>query len=334
MEMMPPSPDVVEELERCRKERALAVDCYRTAIKNIAHYTIELEGELTDRQRKYLTGLAEAVNPLDGRSLIETQATLRGLLRDYRDKASQYLARLQEELESTAESLELILASVAQVDGDHEMRLRQALGRLLEIAADTGKPPVHAEVAGLAGTIEESVRIIRKQHQVGIGQFQSEIRMLHKRIDALEAAAAIDQVTRLLSRAEMEERIRKAPAGFRLLLIRVQGFQEAERQFNAEVAAELVGAFVRRMRNNLPPTSMIGRWDDAEFIALLTVEDAELQSIETWVANHLGGKYACLQCGKTVRPSIQVSATTIESAGESADEILEKAAGFLTPVDR
>src|SRR5262249_57463297 len=69
-------------------------------------------------------------------TLLESRATLRNILRDYRDKGAQCLAALRNELAGTARALEEILDSLSQSDGDHQTRLRAAVQRLRD-AADT-----------------------------------------------------------------------------------------------------------------------------------------------------------------------------------------------------
>ena len=50
--------------------------------------------------------------------------------------------------------------------------------------------------------------------------------MLHQRIDTLEKAASLDQLTSLSNRMEMTERIRLTPAGeYSLILIGVRGLR-------------------------------------------------------------------------------------------------------------
>ena len=66
-----------------------------------------------------------------------------------------------------------------------------------------------------------------------------EIRMLHKRIDALESAASVDMLTHLFPRQEMEQRIREGQAPCRLLLVRAGGIVTAASQFGCAVAEEL-----------------------------------------------------------------------------------------------
>src|SRR5260370_9388397 len=93
------------ELERSHQIRAAVLDCYVLAIKNIAHYAVELDEELTTSHRKYLGSLANEVATGTSEALSESPATLRGLLRDYRDKAGQLAATLRDELAATTPTL-------------------------------------------------------------------------------------------------------------------------------------------------------------------------------------------------------------------------------------
>jgi GGDEF domain-containing protein len=156
-----------------------------------------------------------------------------------------------------------------------------------------------------------------------------EIRMLHARIDALEAAAAVDLATGIFNRAEMEELIRSAPAGgFRLLLFQVRGLKHADTRFGPLAGAELARAFTKRLKNSLPQNATLGRWSTEEFIALIP---GPKDRAAAWVTDHLSGTYTCLQDGKTVRPSLQVSVGVADSlAREPAERTLERVRQFLT----
>ena len=99
------------ELELRDDSSSPALDCYVSAIRNVAHYAADLEPELTGPYRKYLEELARGVAG-GSRELDESRATLRALLRDYRDKTSQYLNILREDLNGAALALAEILDSL------------------------------------------------------------------------------------------------------------------------------------------------------------------------------------------------------------------------------
>jgi len=321
----------LSELEQSHRLRAALIDCYVLAIKNIAQYAVELDEEFTQPHRKYLTDLATEVSAGAAEALTESRATLRNLLRDYRDKASQYLSNLRDELAGSARTLEEILESLGQTDGDHDRNLSTTIRNLREIAATPGHEALGTMISTAADSIECSLEEVRKQHQLTTSQFLVEIRMLHKRIDALETAAAIDELTRFTTREEFGERIRAAQAGdYCLLLVGARGLRRAQVQFGQAVAGELSGAFAKRLRNSLPVGAIIGRWGAEDFAAILTVKKSEAMAAGKWITEHLSGAYACLDNGKTVRPSLQLNVGIVEtSAQDSPERILQRIGAFL-----
>jgi GGDEF domain-containing protein len=319
------------DLERSHQIRAAVLDCYVLAIKNIAHYTIELDEEFTGSHRKYLETLATDVATGTAEALSDSRATLRGLLREQRDKAALYLGNLRDELAGTARTLEEILDGLGQTDGDHEKTLRASLGKLRQVAAAPGNAALGIVISSAADSIESSLEQVRKQHQLTTSQFLVEIRMLHKRIDALEAAASIDEITRFATRDELAERIRSSETGqYCLVLIGARGLRRAEVQFGKEVCEELSGAFAKRLRASLPISAVIGRWGPEEFVAMLLAKKSEALASAKWITEHLSGSYACLKGGKTVRPTVQLTVGVVETAvHEQPERIIERIGLFL-----
>jgi GGDEF domain-containing protein len=321
----------LSDLERCQAARDLALDCYLTAIENVAHYSIELDDAITVPHREYLVALAGEVASAQPEALGESRATLRALLRDYRDKAAQYLSTLREELAGTARALQEILDSLAQTDSDHEVQLRAELGRLREISSSPDGSAVCAAILSATDSIEQSLEQIRQQHRLTVSQFLVEIHMLHKRIDLLETAASLDDLTKLFKRGEIERQIRSASGEDQcLLLVKVSGFRQAGRQFDREVATGLAAAFSKRLRNCLPPNATIGRWSEEGFVAVLSVEKPEAIASAKAVAEHLSGNYACLQRGRTVHPSLHADVAVVDNQpGDPPERTLECIKEFL-----
>jgi GGDEF domain-containing protein len=168
-----------------------------------------------------------------------------------------------------------------------------------------------------------------RSQQLTVSQFLVEIGLLHKRIDALEAAVSVDALTKLFTRSEIEHRIQSTESGS-LLLLGVEGFGRAATHFSPEVAKELAGAFIKRLRNSVLPDSLLGRWGEEEFAVIVPETRDEVLATAQWIGEHLSGAYACLQGGKTVRPRIQVKTEVLELLpGRHAKETLDRAGQFF-----
>jgi GGDEF domain-containing protein len=321
----------LHELERQQQMATAALESYTAALRNMSQYAIEIDDSITPLHRQRLSLLAGEVASAGPEALESSRSTLRALLRDYRDKASSFLARLREDLASTTRSLEEILDSLAQGEGDQEARLRKQLVGLRELAngpldqADA----IRSALVPAAEVIQDCMDKIQRQHQLTVSQLQAEIRVLHARIDSLETAVSIDQMTALLTRAEVEDGVRNAVAPYCLLMVRAQGFRLAEVRYGGQVAAECIAAFAKRMRHGMPSSAVIGRWGYEEFLAILRCARSEALPHGRWVTEHLSGAYVCLHNGKTVHVQIQASAGILESGSDAPARVLARVAEFL-----
>jgi GGDEF domain-containing protein len=231
-------------------------------------------------------------------------------------------------------ALEEILDSLNQTDGNHEERLRAALGRLRTVAANPKAGPLGTVANGVADSIEQSIDQMRKNHQLAISQFMAEIRVLHKRIDSLESAASLNQLTKPANRGELTERIRLAkPGDYCLLLLGIRGLLRSEVQFGKEVGLELAAAFAKRRTNSLPPSSEAGRWSAEEFLAKVPLPKTEAVVLGRGLTESLSGQYVCMKNGKAVRPVIQVTVGVVDTGStestESTDHVLRRVEQFF-----
>ena len=147
----------ISDLDEHRQQQDLAFPCYLAAIRSTAHYEIELNDGITGPHRTYLAALAEQVSTAAPASLEKSRGTFRGLLRDYRDKASHYVAELREQLTGTVRALQQIVESPAHSDGDHEIRMRSALAGLRSVAESLEAAPLRSQLAAAADDIQQNL---------------------------------------------------------------------------------------------------------------------------------------------------------------------------------
>jgi GGDEF domain-containing protein len=296
------------------------------AITNTAHYAVELDPETTAAYRQYLAALAAEVNEAEPAALRESRSTLRGLLRDYRDRASHHLADLRQQLESTVRALEETVETLSQPEGDDLARIRAVAGRLRNCANSSearASTAVCAVVEGAADATEQSLGRIRRQHQFAITQLRAEIRLLHGRVESLENAVAVDEATRFSSRRSIEEYLQSLNSDqCRLLILKLRGLAQARAKYGAAIVNDLVAAFACRLHNSVPKEAVVGRWSEQDFLAVLPAGHADEGAQGHTLTEHLSMPYACLLNGKTVRISLSVSVQPL--AADASEPLIER----------
>jgi len=314
------------ELEKAHARQTAALDNYSAVLRDMEQYAVEINEEITPAFRRHL---AAVVVELTAKSEIEdlaaTRSVVRNELRDYRDRAAIVLNGLRHDLFEKVEALQAIVEAMASADGDHEDRLQKAIASLRKLAESPAAGPVRAALLEASKQIEASIEEIRRNNGLTIGQFMVEIKTLHKRIESLEMAGRKDVLTGMYSRLEMESRICAhidRHTGFSLLLLRICNLPIIQRQFGAAIRSDVVAAFAKRMRGGVPPNTVIGRWSDDQFLALLEIEKAEAMSLAKRVNQHVSGTYVCMNDGKPQRPTLMVQVAVLDHVAGGAYESL------------
>jgi GGDEF domain-containing protein len=313
----------LSELEKSHQLRTTVLDCYLGAIENMARYAVDLDAAITAPHSKHLADLAAGLVDASAEELAESRGTLRGLLRDYRDRAAKFLGDLRKQLSNTAQALREMVEGLSQSDADHHDKLCNALVRLREAANSAEGSAVRAVVGAAADSIALSLDQMRKQHQLTVVHLQTELRLLHNRIDSLETKVTNDEVTKFSNRRFMAEYLGAIPAeGACLLILKIRGLAEARARFGAAIADDVVATFGRRLRNAVPRDAVVGRWSEQDFLAVAAPGKAAGGLPVKQVAEHLSMPYACMIGGKVVRIPLAVTAESLVAGPGATPEEL------------
>src|SRR5258708_31564482 len=133
-----------------------------------------------------------ATVPEDWKSV---QSSFRGELRDFRDRSAGRLAHLLAEVKAAREAVQGFAESVSASDTDHEVQIKESLGQLEVISRSVNPQEMQRGIHQATGSINGSIAVMRRSHQVAIAQLRDEIRLLHQQIDVERNAHLIDRAT-------------------------------------------------------------------------------------------------------------------------------------------
>lgn len=91
------------ELDRLEELRKAAAECYALAVRSVSQYAVEIDPHLTPEFRRRMAEIERLwLAADDARGMRTAQASLRGELREYRDRSRDQLTRLRKQLEAAA----------------------------------------------------------------------------------------------------------------------------------------------------------------------------------------------------------------------------------------
>ncbi len=318
----------LSELQRCYTALDSAVGCYRDLVSDLAAHCVVAADDETQSMRSDLRRLVAAVGAAPVRELPEYGPQVREWLAAYGERVSSYIAELEERQTATARAFEELVASLSQADDDHDGRIKITIEKLRAIARTPEARPLRNVLCNAAESVEKSVEQIRKEHQLTISQFHNEIRTLQQRLDPEGNETGGDPLTLVLTRVEMQEKIRSSRSGgFSVIMLHVRGLGLAAAQYGAQVAAQVALAVNVRLRNLLPVSSAISRWGDEEFVCVIPAGSCggSTHVFCATLADQLAGTYGCSRNGKIVRPSVEITVCSVEAGTKDAPEhILEQ----------
>jgi len=295
-----------------------AIENYTALIRGVAQFAPKLSGnpeEGNSPERGYLLAMAAEVACGDAGLLRESRSYLRCVLREYRDESARYLANLRRELAATAGTLHDITGTLEQSDVESDARLAAGMERLKALAGTAPASPFADVVRAATAELGRSIADIRKQQKLILSQLHTEIRLLHKRTDALTEAGLADP-GELMPRDEMERRIALAdPGTFRLLLLKADGLSRAKTQQPPHVFSDLLVALARRMRKNLPAGTAVASWSEEGFVALLLSEIGHARELAARLQKQLSGPYVCRSGATTVVTRLRASVEVLDGSG-------------------
>jgi len=289
---------------------------YRNAVRSTAQYAIEIDSLDAQLFRQHIEALEEQVAAAAAPEHWEAlQAEFRSELRAYRDKAGEQLGRMRAEIKAAADAMLIFADSVASNGLDHEEQLQEELGQLESAIKDEDLSQVRAVIGSAVGTITASVAKMQRSHQLVIAQLRDEMRLLHKQIDTERRTLYTDRATGLWNRQKLDSQITdrlENDQPFCMLLVRLRNLKQLESGYSRTVIEGAIKALVQRFTAMIGEETLLGRWNDEDFAAILDIQQAEAIAISREATTKLSGTYSVQGKGGWQNVPLQAVAAVID----------------------
>ncbi len=304
-------------------------ECYALALRSMSQYAIEADPADLAEFREHLKTMGELWREAEGtEALRSVQASLRGELREYRDKVHERIARLRAEVEAGAEAMATFAAGITSSGADHENQMKRELLRLETAARSDNLEEMRRSIRTAIAGITAGVDQLRQEHQMMMAQWQDEIRMLHQEFQAERRALFIDKASGAWNRPKLDSRIEellRQDQPFCALLIVVRNLNRLERRHSRAAVDGALNALVRRLHGAVSAEAFVGRWSRDEFVAILDVQPTGAMALSRDVTKKLSGNYSVQENGVAHDVAVEVIAGVVDrSRSGDMDAFLKK----------
>lgn len=294
---------------------AAAGEALSRAIGTAAQNAVEVQTSEYLQLRTSLEKLVEMSRVACREEEIEMmQASFRGELRAYRDKAQASFQKLREELASASETIRSFSAQVLSTNQDHEKAVHNELKHLESAAEEEDLEKIRSAVSHTVQTIDKQCRQLKLENQLIIAQLQDEIRVLHREAEKERRAMETDMETGAWTRQKTDGRITDlilVNQPFTLFMIGVTNYHSLFEEFTADLVYGALRALVERARNIAGEDAMVSRWTKDIFTVIVDLSPESVTVTAEALLEHLSGAYSVQSNGITHTVPLELQLITV-----------------------
>lgn len=318
------SVDDLSRLEELEKREALSGtirDCYALAIHSAAHYAVEVDAGLAVDLRNNLKTLEEQSRAAGSAGQLRSiQSSVRGELREYRDRSAEQLQKMRKEIENATAAMTVFAETVSSNGENHEQEVISQLQSLESSSQSSNLAEIRTGVSATILGIQSSVQQIKRSNQLVVAQLQDEIRVLHLQIEQERKALFTDRASGAWNRQKIDihlDNLLRQNQPFSLLLVWIRNLKRVESQYSRTVVEGTLAAMISRFATITPDEAVIGRWSEDQFVAVLDMPPGHAIPLSAEASRKLSGGYAIQENGLSQKLTLQVTAGVIDRSANS-----------------
>lgn len=308
----------VNEMEKLEAANGAALDSYGEILRAAAEYPVEIDPSDAQLFRRHVQALRKMLeNVMEPEDFHTIHSSFRGEVRDYRDKANEWIMSMRSELKAAAEAMQTLSLRVAENGDGHEVRLKADLERLHIVMKCEDLGRIRATVQQVAASISRSCEQLREANNLMIAQLRDEIQTLHREMDNSRRTLFVDRATGAWNRPKIEDRIEELlerREGFVAIVMWVSNLKRLEASCSNTLINGAMKAMVQRASAVAGTDVMIGRWAEDQFVMLLDVDAAAAVAISNDLGPKLSSRHAVQENGIAHQVILHVSMAVVDHA--------------------
>jgi GGDEF domain-containing protein len=294
-------------------------DCYSLALQSTGQYALDFNCASKQEFQEHLTALRDRVAGASLKDLPVIQASFRGELRAYKDKAQGYIDRLKADLAGATEAMSNFATAFVDNGIEAEAKVRAEVGKL-EVAAESDDLVALKEcVLSATHVIAQSYDDLNKVNQLVIAELQHEIRLLHKEMESEKKAAWSDPESGAWVKRKLDDKVDgllKTQEAFCVILLVVSNLQRLEAQCSRPLVQGALAAMVKRCGSVAGEEALVSRVDHDMFAVVLELNFQAAQVIATEISERVSARYSVQENGIAQNIVLRVQCSLVDRPQE------------------
>ncbi len=294
-------------------------------IEALDRYAINAGPAAIEEYRSKLGILLERLRSTAARNELdpgEFAGELGNILKSFRDRAGEYIGKLQTDLKVASAALCELLRSISN-GNDVAAGLTDEVGRLRSLGRLDNLAQIRAGIETSASRLGNCVEQIRREKEVIIAQLQGEITTLQQRLEDARRAASVTDSAGAIGKSEFKRLLSREVSSGRkvgVVHVRIGNLAEIAAAKPEPVADQLRLAFSKNLVRVAPAISMT-QWSRDAFC--LIVPDDSIRAVSGKILQECTGTYLCAHDGRTHKADLRARLTCLTlRPNEDSDGLL------------
>jgi len=250
-----------------------AVCAYKAALAAMGKAGAKAIPHLAEALQHKMNGAQEKVSPnIGAEQLAAVQKEVEQDLAQWGDGAAQYAADKAKEIKEIMVAVAATVAAVGERDQRYSSQFNGLTSRLQSIARLDDLSTIRRSVVESATELKTTVAKMAEEGEKSISRLRAEVANYRAKLEESEKREAIDPLTNLANRREIESQVEERMSWkrtFCLAILDLNGFKNINDVHGHVAGDDLLKQFAGELKAQFRATDVVGRWGGDEFVVIV-----------------------------------------------------------------